>query len=71
MLRDVATQWNSIFAVLVFALEYREAVDKFTADKGNKMREYELTEEEWSLVGELSKVLKVSGLIVISRAVID
>ena len=57
--RDVATRWNSTFALLKFALEYQDAINKFTEDKSNKVRQYELDAEEWQLVGELKKVLQV------------
>lgn len=59
MPRDVATRWNLTFTLLVYALDYWEAVDKFTADKENKMRKCELDNREWRMVEELAKVLKV------------
>lgn len=59
MPRDVATRWNSTFILLRFALEYRDAIDRFTADKTNEVREYELDEEEWEIAGQLRDVLKV------------
>ena len=59
MPRDVATRWNSTFILLRFALEYREAIDQFTADKGNEVREYELDQDEWEIAGQLRDVLKV------------
>ena len=59
MPRDVATHWNSTFVVLNFALEYREAIDKFTGDRAMDIRNLELDEEEWELVKQLRDVLKV------------
>lgn len=59
MPRDVATRWNSTFIMLNFALEYREAIDRFAGDRDNNVRKYELSEEEWLLVEQLQKVLKV------------
>lgn len=60
MPRDVATRWNSTFVLLKFALEYREAIDLFTADKGNDVRQYEMDDEEWEIAEELRDVLQVS-----------
>ena len=57
MPRDVATRWNSTYDMLVFALEYRVAIDSITGDRG--MRNYELSEEEWGLVQQLGDVLGV------------
>ena len=59
MPRDVATQWNSTFILLRFALEYRDAVDQFTGDKANEVRQYELDEGEWEIAEQLRDVLKV------------
>ena len=52
---DVMTCWNSTFDMLVFALKYRQAIDRITGDKD--MRKYELLEEEWRLVQQLCDVL--------------
>lgn len=57
MPRDVATRWNSTYDMLLFALEYREAIDEITGDRD--MRKYELDEEEWELVQQLCDVLGV------------
>lgn len=57
MPRDVATRWNSTYNMLVFALEYREAIDEISGDRD--MRKYELSEEEWELVQQLCDVLAV------------
>ena len=57
MPRDVVTCWNSTFDMLVFALEYRQAIDRITGDRD--MRKYELLEEEWGLVQQLCDVLRV------------
>jgi hypothetical protein len=54
---DVATRWNLTYDMLVFALEYREAIDKISGDRD--MRKYELLEEEWDLVRQLCDVLGV------------
>jgi len=57
MPRDVITRWNSTYDMLVFALEYREAIDEISGDK--EMRKYELEEEEWALVKQLCDILEV------------
>jgi hypothetical protein len=57
MLRDVATCWNSTYDMLVFTLEYRDAIDEISSDKD--MRKYELDQEEWELVQQLCDVLSV------------
>lgn len=48
--------------MLSFVLEYRKAYDKFTADRRNDLRQFELTEEEWKVVEQLADVLMVSQL---------
>lgn len=60
MPRDVATRWNSTFDMLHFALEYRAAIDAMTDKRKLGMGDYELDDEEWTLVEQLQNVLKVS-----------
>lgn len=45
--------------MLVFVLQHRTAIDKFSADRDNNMRQYELDSEEWILVEELVRILEV------------
>jgi hypothetical protein len=45
--------------MLVFALEYREALDSISGNQRMKLRQYELTEEDWHMAGKLRDVLKV------------
>jgi hypothetical protein len=59
MPRDVATRWNSTFAMLNFALEYRKAVQNITGDFDLDLRKYELSREEWTMAEQLRDVLKV------------
>jgi hypothetical protein len=59
MPRDVRTRWNSTYDMLVFAVEYREALDSITGSQKMKLRQYELTEEDWEIATELCDVLKV------------
>lgn len=33
MPRDVSTRWNSTYDILRFAIDYRKAIDRLTADK--------------------------------------
>ena len=62
MPRDVATRWNSTYILLEFASIYREAIDKFTSDRDNEVRNLELSVEEWEIDKELQQVLKVRAL---------
>ena len=62
MPRDVTTRWNSTYDMLTFALEYRKAIDILTADRQNELRNYELSEREWTIAAQLSNVLKVSDI---------
>jgi len=45
--------------MLVFSLEYREALDTITGDRDMKLRQYEMDNEEWVIAHQLCKVLKV------------
>ncbi|CDO72042.1 hypothetical protein BN946_scf184943.g77 [Trametes cinnabarina] len=57
--RDVRTRWNSTYEMLDVAVQYRKAVDVFCADKENKLRQYELTEQEWTIATQLRQPLRV------------
>ncbi len=59
MPRDVQTRWNSTYDMLVFAIAYREAIDKLTGGKSAGLRKYELTDEEWVIAEQLCALLKV------------
>jgi len=61
MPRDVATRWNLTYNMLMFALEYCEAIDGITGDRD--MQKYELSEEEWKLVQQLCDILVVRHFI--------
>ncbi len=43
--------------MLIFALEYRKAIDKISG--GRELRKYELEEEEWKIVQQLCDILEV------------
>jgi len=57
---DVTTHWNSTYDMLNFALEYCKAIDILTADRQNKLWNYELSEREWTIAKQLCDILKVS-----------
>jgi hypothetical protein len=59
MPRDVTTCWNLTYDMLVFALEYREALDLIMGNQKMKLRQYKLTEEDWQIAGKLHDVFKV------------
>ena len=60
MPRDVRTRWNSTFDMLDFAVEHRDTFDIITGDRDMKLRQYELSEEDWAIAIQLRDVLKVS-----------
>ena len=49
MPRDVQTRWNSTLDMLDFAIEYHDALDAITGDRDMKLRQYELSEEDWKV----------------------
>jgi hypothetical protein len=59
MPRDVTTRWNSTFDMLDFAVEHTEAIDNITGDRDMKLRQYELSEDDWDMARKLRNVLKV------------
>lgn len=59
MPRDVTTRWNSTYDMLEFAIEYREALESITGNQRMKLRQYELTEEDWEIATQLRDILKV------------
>ena len=52
------TRWNSPYDMLNFVLAYRVVIDKITADKGLKLRRYELDNDNW-VIEDLVSVLEV------------
>ncbi|KIM42536.1 hypothetical protein M413DRAFT_70091, partial [Hebeloma cylindrosporum] len=58
--RDVTTRWNSTHDMLRFVLEHRKAINSYTGDRRNDLREFELTAEEWKIVKQLCEILEVS-----------
>jgi len=59
MPRDVTTRWNSTYDMLEFAVEHRQALDSITGNWEMKLRQYELTEEDWMIATKVRDVLKV------------
>jgi len=57
--RDVVTRWNSTYDMMKFVLAYREAIDMITADKGLKLRRYELDNDDWVIIKDLVSILEV------------
>ena len=45
--------------MLEVAMKYRPAIDNITANKALKLCQYELDDEDWTIVGDLLCVLKV------------
>lgn len=48
--------------MLVMALKYRLAIDNITANKALKLRKYELDNDDWKIISDLVRVLKVCHL---------
>jgi hypothetical protein len=59
MPRDVRTRWNSTYDMLDFAYDYKDALNKITAVREMKLRNYEIEPEEWEMVRQLRELLKV------------
>jgi hypothetical protein len=49
--------------MLNVAIEYRKAINDITANKSLKLRQYELDNEGWEIIGDLLRVLKVISFI--------
>ena len=61
MPRDVKTRWNSTLDMLDFAVQYIPAIDTITGDRDMKLRQYELSKDDWDMARQLRDVLKVSS----------
>jgi hypothetical protein len=57
---NVTTRWNSTYDMLEFAVDYQEAIDSITGNQKIKLRQYELSEEDWEIATKLCDVFKVS-----------
>jgi len=49
-----------MFDMLNVAIDYRIVIDDITANKTLKLRQHELDDNDWNIVGDLLCVLKVS-----------
>ena len=47
-----------MYDMMKFALVYRNAIDKITADKALKLRKYELDNVDWAIIKDLVSVLE-------------
>ena len=56
---DVATCWNVTFDMLNFGIEQITAINTITGDHDMKLRQYELSEDDWNFACQLWDVLKV------------
>jgi hypothetical protein len=48
-----------MYDMMSFALKYWLAIESITADKGLKLRRYELDDEDWKIVSDLVSILEV------------
>ena len=46
--------------MMVFALKYHKPIDSIMADKSLKLKKYELNNEGWDIVEQLTFVLQVN-----------
>jgi hypothetical protein len=58
MLLDVATQWNSTFNLLEYALRHQKELDTVTQQRDLGLQKFELGDHEWELIEQLHNVLK-------------
>ncbi|KAG6809481.1 hypothetical protein H0H92_016073, partial [Tricholoma furcatifolium] len=61
--RDVKTRWNSMFDMLKVILEYRQAIDAIMGERTLNLRRFELIDEDWKVLADLVKVLKVCDIL--------
>ena len=58
--RDVKTRWNSTYDMLKVTLQYRLAIDDITGNKTLKLRKYKSDDDDWEIISDLIRVLKVT-----------
>ncbi|KAJ7047957.1 hypothetical protein C8F04DRAFT_936363, partial [Mycena alexandri] len=56
--RDVCTRWNSLYDMLIVAIEYHEVVNSLTSDRTLSLRDYEITDLEWDILDDMVYALK-------------
>jgi hypothetical protein len=63
LILDVKTRWNSTLAMLMRALEYRDAIDRLCTDTRRSkcaiFHRYGLSEEDWKVLAVVAEWLKV------------
>ena len=59
MPHDVRTRWNSTLDMLDFAVKHISAINTITSNRDMKLRQYELSEDDWDMACQLHDVLKV------------
>ena len=64
MPRDVATRWNSTLDLLEYTLKHRKAIDIVTQWRELGLWDLELMDEEWAIIEQLQRVLKVSKVLI-------
>ncbi|KAF8183281.1 hypothetical protein K438DRAFT_1452140, partial [Mycena galopus ATCC 62051] len=57
--RDVRTRWNSLYDMLVIAVEYKEVINDITANRDLNLRKYDLLNAEWVILEDMVYTLKV------------
>ena len=60
---DIRTRWNSTFDMLDFAVEHITAINTITGDRDMKLRQYELSEDDWDMTRPLRDLLKVCSYV--------
>jgi len=58
--RDVCTRWNSTFDMIKFCIDYKSAIQDYTAGFDGNMSVLDLHEDEWIVAEQLCRVLVVS-----------
>ena len=56
---DATTCWNSLSDMVDFGLDHCKPIKVVTQKRSLGLREFELSDEEWAILKELCKVLKV------------
>lgn len=46
--------------MLVFAVDYQDAIDEVSGDRALKLRQFEMSSAEWAIAVQLKNVLNVS-----------
>ncbi|KAN0114259.1 Ribonuclease H-like domain containing protein [Russula decolorans] len=63
LLRDVKTQWDSVYCMIERLLVLRPAIDFFFSMKVHGLTEYKLTDLDWELLDALYAVLAVPHMV--------